>query len=277
LEQGTARILAATISRQADSWYVSFTVEVQRAERCPRRPEAVVGVDVGVRHLAVLSTGQQIANPAPLAGELRRLRRLNRQLARRHGPRAPNGSRRMPSASWQQTRRQLARVHARVANLRRDHLHHLTSDLAREYGTVVVEHLNVAGLLRNRRLSRRLADAGMAELRRQLAYKMVWAGGRLVQADTFYPSSKTCSGCGHVKAKLPLSVQEFQCGCCGLVCDRDLNAAVNLAKLVVAGSGPETLTARGGDVSPGLAGQTPVKREASTEPVGLDEPGTASG
>ena len=278
LEQGTARILATTISHAADRWYVSFTVEVQRAEHIPRRPQAVVGVDVGVRQLAVLSTGQVVPNPALLAGELRRLRRLNRQLARRQGPRVPVGERRAPSAGWRQTRQQLAPVHARVAQVRRDGLHKLTSDLAREYGTVVVEQLNVAGMLRHRSLARRLADAGMAELRRQLAYKTAWAGGVLVQADTFYPSSKTCSGCGHVKAKLPLSARVFACECCGLVVDRDLNAAVNLAKLVeqmvVAGSGPETVTARGADVSPGLAGLTPLKREASAEPAGSGEPGT---
>jgi IS605 OrfB family transposase len=279
LEQGTARILAATISRTADRWFVSFTVEVQRADRTPRRSEAVVGVDVGLRYLTVLSTGQRIANPAPLQGGMRRLRRLHRQLARRQGPRAPDGSRRVPSQRWRQTRQRLTRAHARVAEVRRDGLHKLTGDLAGEYGTIVVEHLNVAGLLRNRRLSRRLADTGMAELRRQLAYKTTWHGGRLVQVDRFYPSSKTCSGCGYVKAKLPLSMRVFHCEVCGLAIDRDLNAAVNLAKLVdqtmVAGSGPETRNARGGDVSPGLAGQTSVKREASTEPAGSGEPGTA--
>ena len=275
LEQGTARVVAATISRRADRWFVSFTVEVHRAERTPRRSEAVVGVDVGVQHLAVLSNGQVVPNPAPLQAGLRR---LHRRLARRHGPRAHDGSQRAPSAGWRRIHRRLGRFHARVADVRRDYLHKLTTDLAREYGTIVVEQLYVAGMLRNRRLARRLADAGLGELRRQLAYKTTWAGGRLVQADPFYPSSKTCSGCGHVKAKLPLSARMFHCQRCGLVVDRDLNAAVNLAKLVgqtmVAGSGPETVTARGGDVSPGLAGQTPVKREASAEPAGSGEPGT---
>jgi IS605 OrfB family transposase len=279
LEQGTARILAATISGHADQWFVSFTVEVHRADPTPHQLGAVVGVDVGVRQLAVLSTGQYIPNPEPLQGALRRLRRLDRQLARRRGPRAPDGGRRAPSAGWRQTRQRLARTHARVANLRRDQMHKLTTELAREYGTIVVEQLNVPGMLRNRRLARRLADAGFGELRRQLGYKTWWAGGRLIEADTFYPSSKTCSGCGHVKAKLPLSLREFHCEVCGLVVDRDLNAAVNLAKLadqtMVAGSGPETRNARGGDVSPGLAGQTSLRREASAEPAGSGEPGTA--
>jgi putative transposase len=279
IEQGTARILSATISRQAGRWYVSFTCEVKRAVCGPRRPAARVGVDVGIRHLAVCSDGRRIPNPAPLQHALRQLRRLNRQLARRHGPRAPDGTTRAPSTGWQQTRRQLGRAHAKVANLRRHSLHQLTSTLARTYGTVVVEHLNVAGMLGNRRLARRLADAGFGELRRQLTYKCAWAGGRLVQADTFYPSSKTCSGCGYVKAKLPLSERTYRCQHCGLVADRDLNAARNLAQLVdalvdhsvgiVAGSGPETLkTPVDGDVRPGFGpavpGEAGSRRQTTT-------------
>jgi putative transposase len=232
LEEGTARILAATISRRADRWFVSFTVEVERAIPAGNGKPSVVGVDVGVRNLAVLSTGQNIANPRALEGSLRRLRRLNRQLAR-----GRPGSRRRS-----QTRRRLARVHARAANLRRDALHKLTTTLATGHGTVVVEQLNVAGLVRNRRLARAIADTGMAELRRQLGYKTRWYGSRLVVADRFFPSSKTCSGCGWVKAKLTLAERTFTCEACGLRIDRDLNAARNLAKLVqsVAQSGWET-------------------------------------
>ena len=273
LEHGTARILAVTISLQGGCWYVSFTCQVQRAVPGPRRPEATIGVDVGIRHLAVLSDGRQIPNPAPLQHAQRRLCRLNRQLARRHGPIAPGGLRQQPSAGWQQTTQRLALAHARVANLRRNSLHQLTSAMAETYGTVVVERLNVSGMLRNRRLARRIADAGWGELRRQLGYKTAWAGGKLIAADTFYPSSKTCSGCGHVKAKLSLSERTYRCEQCGLVLHRDHNAARNLAALVqagagmevVAGSGPETLiNARGADVGPGLAGQTAGNREAGT-------------
>jgi IS605 OrfB family transposase len=257
LEQGSARILAATISRQADHWYVSFTVEVQRAIPTTNGKPSVVGVDVGVRHLAVLSTGDVIPNPRAMEGSLRKLRRLNRQLARR-----TPGSRRRS-----RTRRRLARVHARAANLRRDLFHKVTTSLATQHGTVVVEQLNVAGMLRNRRLARAIADTGMAELRRQLAYKTTWYGSRLVVADRFYPSSKTCSGCGWVKAKLTLAERTFRCESCGLVMDRDLNAARNLARLVqsVAQSGWETQTARGADRRTQLAGQVAVKREAGTE------------
>jgi putative transposase len=267
LEAGTARILSTTITCTADRWYVSFTVEVQRRVRAPAQPETVVGVDVGIRHLAVLSTGEVIPNPRPLDQAQQRLRRLNRQLARRHGPRAPDGTRRAPGAGWKQTRRRLGRTHARVANLRRDSLHKLTSELVRSHDVVVVEHLNVGGMVRNRHLARHITDAGLGELRRQLGYKTAWAGTRLVQADTFYPSSKTCSACGAVKAKLPLSVRMFHCESCGLRIDRDLNAARNLAALVtemVAGSGPETETPVEGTEVPASAGQTPAKREPRT-------------
>jgi IS605 OrfB family transposase len=267
LEAGTARILSVTVTCTADRWYVSFTVEVQRTLRAPAQPGATVGVDVGIRHLAVLSTGQVIPNPRPLDQAQQRLRRLNRQLARRHGPRAPGGAHRTPSTGWRQIHQRLARAHTRVANLRRDGLHKLTYNLAGTYGTMVVEHLNVAGMQQNRRLARAIADAGFAELRRQLTYKTTWAGTRLVQADRFYPSSKTCSACGTVKAKLPLSARLFYCENCSIWIDRDLNAACNLAALVtklVAVSGPETVNARGGDTSPGLAGQTPTKREPRT-------------
>jgi putative transposase len=246
LEQGTARILAATVSRQADRWFVSFTVEVERYVPAGNGKGTVVGVDVGIRHLAVLSTGFVIANPRSLEHQLHKLRRLNRQLAR-----CKPGSKRR-----NQTRRELARVHVRAANLRKDALHKVTSALANQHEVVVVERLNVAGMLRNRRLARALSDAGLAELRRQLTYKTAWYGSRLLVADRFYPSSKTCSVCGWVKAKLTLGERTFVCATCGLVIDRDLNAARNLANLIghVARSGRETVNARGADVSPGLPG-----------------------
>jgi transposase len=131
---------------------------------------------------------------------------------------------------------------------------------------VVVEQLQVARMMHNRSLARALADSGMAELRRLLAYKTRWYGSRLIVADPFYPSSKTCSGCGWVKAKLNLGERNFNRGACGLLLDRDLNAARNLANLTKndAQSGWETQNARGADVRPGLAGRTVMKREAGT-------------
>jgi putative transposase len=152
----------------------------------------------------------------------------------------------------------------RAANLRRDALHKLTTILATQHGTIVVEQLNLAGMVRNRHLARALSDAGLAELRRQLCYKTDWYGSRLVVADPFYPSSKRCSACGWVKAKLTLAERTFTCEACGLRLDRDLNAARNLAMLAehVAQSGWETQNARGADRKPQLAGQVAMKREA---------------
>jgi IS605 OrfB family transposase len=259
LEAGTARILSATVRRDNDRWYVSLCCEVDRVERVPSQPGSTVGIDVGVKHLAVLSTGELVANPRHLEVSARLLRRAARRMSRRVGPDRRTGQR--PSSRWRRACAQVGRVHARVANLRRDGLHKLTTRVAAEYGIVVVEDLNVAGMMRNRRLARQIADAGFGEIRRQLTYKTEWNGGRLYEADRWYPSSKTCSGCGAVKSKLALSERTLVCETCGLVLDRDLNAARNLAALArevdVAGSGPETLNGRGADRKTRLGGQGP--------------------
>lgn len=216
----------------------------------------------------------------PLLRAQGRMRRLNRQLARRRGPRATDGSRRDPSEGWRQVRHQLGREHARVANVRRNILHQLTSELVTTYGTIVVERLNLAGLLKNRRLAGRLADASLGELRRQLAYKTVWAGSALVEAGRFFPSSKICSGCGQVKAKLSLSEREHRCEGCGMVLDRDINAARNLTALVasspdgVAGSGPETETPVDG-VKPGVRLVVLVEAGSRHQVTDLGQIGTA--
>ncbi len=185
IEAGKARILRATVSREGGRWFVSFTCEVEREAKAPRFPDAVVGVDAWLRHLAVLSTGERVEDPRPLKAALRKLARLNRELARRKSQ----------SRNRARTRLRLARAHARVANIRRDALHKLTTQLARTCGTVVVERLNVAGMLRNRRLARAVADASLAEIRRQLAYKTAWYWSRLVEADRFWPPCGSgCSG-----------------------------------------------------------------------------------
>ncbi|HET8683595.1 MAG TPA: IS607 family element RNA-guided endonuclease TnpB [Micromonosporaceae bacterium] len=268
IEAGTARILSATVRLAGGRWFCSFTVEVQRAGRGAAQPQAVAGVDVGITHLAVLSTGQTVPNPRHLGRARRKLRSACRTLSRRSGPDRRTGKR--ASARWTRAKANLHRLHARVANLRRDGLHKLTTRLARQYGTIVVEDLNVAGMLTNRRLARHISDAGFGEIRRQLGYKTTWNGGKLVIADRWYPSSKTCSGCGAVKAKLPLRVRTFTCQYCGLSLDRDLNAARNLAQLVTSTTGtgvagdptPNGVNGRGADqkTTPVVAGG----REAST-------------
>jgi IS605 OrfB family transposase len=268
LDNGTARVMSATVRRNGCRWHVSFTVEVERAERTPARPGSVVGVDIGIKHLAVLSTGEPVDNPRHLTAARQRMRRLGRALSRKTGPDRRTGQR--ASKRWQRATDRLGRAHARVSNLRRDGLHKLTTRLASEHGTVVVEDLNVTGMLANRRLARHIADAGFAEIRRQLKYKTGWNGGRLLVADRWYPSSKTCSGCGAAKAKLALHEREYHCEACGLVIDRDLNAALNLAALAAefdtAGSGP--VAARGADQKTRVRGQVAVKREPGTTPVG---------
>jgi IS605 OrfB family transposase len=199
---------------------------------------------------------------------LHRLRTLGRALSRKTGPDRRTGQR--PSNRWQRTAARATRAHARVANLRRDGLHKLTTRLTREHGTVVVEDLNVSGMLSNRRLARHIADAGFAEIRRQLTYKTQCNGGRLIVADRWYPSSKTCSGCGTVKTKLALSEREYTCDACGLVLDRDLNAARNLSALAerldTAGSGP--VAGRGADQKTRPGGQVAAKRQPGTASAG---------
>ncbi|MDG4764311.1 IS607 family element RNA-guided endonuclease TnpB [Solwaraspora sp. WMMD406] len=270
IEAGTARIMSATVRRDGGRWHVSFTVEVERAERSPARPGSVVGVDVGIRHLAVLSTGELVDNPRHLVAARQRMHALGRTLSRKQGPDRRTGRR--PSKRWERAASRLGRAHARVAHLRRDGLHKLTTRLATTYGTVVVEDLNVTGMLRNRRLARHVADAGFSEIRRQLAYKTGWNGGRLVVADRWYPSSKTCSGCGTVKTKLALSEREYRCEACGLVIDRDRNAAVNLAALAAATAGSGPVAARGADQKTRTRGQVAVKREPGTAQA--DQTGT---
>ncbi|GAA1001549.1 IS607 family element RNA-guided endonuclease TnpB [Acrocarpospora macrocephala] len=249
IEAGTAQIRSATVGLEAGRWLVSFSVQIERAEATPTRPEAVVGVDLGIRTLAVYSDGRPpTANPRHLAAASRKLRRLSRAVSRKQGPDRRSGQ--QSSGRWRRANAARNRVHHRVAALRRDAIHKLTTGLAAEYGTLVVEDLNIAGMVRNRRLARAIYDAGFGEIRRQLAYKTEWGSGRLVVAGRWFASSKTCSGCGAVKAKLALSERTFACADCGSVLDRDVNAALNLASLVkqtVAGSGPETLNGRGAD------------------------------
>lgn len=265
LERGSGRIMAATITRVADHWFVSFTCQIDRTAVTSNGKASVVGVDVGIHHLAALSTGQTVTNPRPLERLQGKRRRLQRRWNRQDNCRKKEGRIRC-SHRQRETSRQIARIEARAANIRRHELHALATWLAREHGTIVVEQLNVAGMLANRRIARAMADAGFGAIRRLLTYKSKWYGAKLPVADPFYPSTKTCSACGFVRTKLPLAERTFRCLICGLVLDRDINAARNLARLVehVAGSGPETRNARGADVSPDILGPTVGKREAGT-------------
>jgi putative transposase len=230
------------------------------------RPGWAVGIDLGVTTLltGVDDTGTviSVAGPRPLRASLRKLRRADRA----HSRKASSSANRRKSAA------RLARIHARAANVRADTLHKATTSLARRYQTVVIEDLNVAGMTRNRALARAVCDQGFGQARRMLDYKTRWHAGRLVLAGRWYPSSKTCSGCGAVKAKLSLSERLYRCGQCGLVLDRDVNAARNLLHLAV--SGTERLTACGGCARPVPDGQRPLNQEPGTAHAG--KTGTAA-
>ena len=232
---GAARILSVSLSEQGGRWFASFTCEAQRVDAAPPRA-AAVGVDVGVKLLAVLSTGEMVPNPKHLSRYARRQARLQAELSRRRGPRKGCA----PSKRGQTTKGRLARTHTKVANARSNGLHRLTTRLAKTHTVVVVEDLNVAGMTaaaprgRKAGLNRAVLDAAPGELRRQLAYKTAWYSSKLVVADRWYSSSKTGSRCQTVKAKLSLAERVYRCGQCGLVIDRDLNAARNLASLAEA-------------------------------------------
>ncbi|MFA5896406.1 MAG: RNA-guided endonuclease TnpB family protein [Thermoplasmata archaeon] len=226
----TGRILRATVSREADRWFVSFAVEEEVPD--PRPPEGpAVGVDLGVSHMATLSDGRVIDNPKPLRSRLRKICRLSRELHRRA----------KGSNNRRKTAERLAKAYWRIGNIRRDALHKATTHLAKNHGEVVIEDLNVRGMTQNRRMARALSDVGMAGFRKQLEYKCRWYGSRLTMAPRFYPSTKRCSSCGHVKDEMPLSARVYECERCGTALDRDLNAALNL----VAVSSTETLNACG--------------------------------
>ena len=215
----TGKIMSATVSRTADRWFVSIAVDVQDSLHLPKtESQGAVGVDLGVSALATLSTGESIPGPKPHKALLNRLRRLSRSLSRKQ----------KDSANRKRARRRLARLHARIANIRANALHKLTSDLTRRFDTICVENLNVRGMLKNRHLSRSIADMGFFEFRRQLEYKAAMRGGQVVVVDRFFVSSKTCSACGHKLEVLPLSVREWTCPVCGAVHDRDVNAAKNI-------------------------------------------------
>ncbi len=220
----TGKIMSATVSRVADRWFVSITVDTQHDLSLPKAEnQGAVGVDLGVSALATLSTGEIIAGPKAHKVLLCRLQRLSRSLSRK-----VKGSENRKKAKLK-----LARLHARIGNIRSNALHQLTSDLARRFHTVGIEDLNVRGMVKNRQLSRSVSDMGFFEFRRQLEYKAALRGGMIVVADRWYSSSKTCSVCGYKLETLQLSARKWTCPDCGADHHRDVNAAMNLRNMAV--------------------------------------------
>lgn len=233
-----AHLIRITVSRRAGCWYASLTVERESATASaptssPKR--GAVGVDLGVKNIATLSDGTVIPNPRALGTRLKVLRKAQQSLSRKV----------VGSARRERAKERVAKLYARVADVRADAMNKATTMIARRYSVVCIEDLNVAGMVKNHCLARSVSDAALGEFRRQLEYKAARTGAVLRVVDRWFPSSKTCSNCGVVKAKLSLSERTFNCDACGASMDRDLNAAINIQ---VAGSAPETLNARGGDV-----------------------------
>jgi putative transposase len=211
---------SVTISRQADRWFISFKVEAQPTIT-PKSVECV-GVDLGINCLAMLSTGEEFKGAKSYKKYEKKLARL--QYLLRHKV--------VGSANYKKAQLKIARLHRTIANIRKDTLHKLTTYISKNHAVIGLEDLNVSGMMANRKLAKAIGDMSFYEFRRQLEYKCELYGSRLVFVDRFYPSSKTCSNCGHVKESLALSERTFKCDECQFECDRDLNASINLEHAV---------------------------------------------
>lgn len=219
---------SVTISRTADRWYISLRFDASASlgvKVIPTnldKPVPIVGVDLGVKVLATLSTGEVFEGAKSYRRYEQKLSRL--QYLCRHKQRG--------SSNWKKAQQKIARLHQKIANIRSYSLHKLTSYLAKNHGKIGIEDLNVSGMLANHKLALAIADMSFFEFRRQLTYKCELYGSSLVVVDRWFPSSKTCSGCGTKKETLSLSERVFKCDCCGLEIDRDLNASINLCVAV---------------------------------------------
>ncbi|GAX35957.1 RNA-guided endonuclease InsQ/TnpB family protein [Nodularia sp. NIES-3585] len=212
---------SVTISKQADKWFISWKIEVETSQT-PKQQE-FVGVDLGINHLATLSTEEIFDGVRSYKKYESKLARM--QYLHRHKQKGSNNHRKACV--------NIARLHQKIANIRKDTLHKITTYISKNHAVIGIEDLNVSGMLANGKLSKAIADMGFYELRRQLEYKTQLYGSKLVIVDRFYPSSKTCSHCGEKKTSLSLSQRVFKCAHCGFECDRDLNAAINLKQEAV--------------------------------------------
>ncbi len=213
---------SVTLSRQADRWLISFKIEVEPITR--QSSVGVVGVDLGVLNLATLSTGKVFQG-------VNSYRKLEKRLAKLQWR---NRNKQLKSNNWRDAQLKIARLHRKIANRRSDYIHKMTTHIAKNHGLVVIEDLNVRGMLANGKLAKAIADGGFYEIRRQLEYKCQLYGSELVIADRWFASSKTCNHCGCQKESLSLKTRVFECSECGWIGDRDLNAALNLERLGLA-------------------------------------------
>ena len=224
------RILSATIRRvPSGKYYVTFTCTDVPEPSSQSEGLGLIGIDVGIKDLIVRSDGVKVPNPKHLKASEKKLARAQRKLSRRVG--ANKGEK--PSSNYKKQRRKVARIYERIANQRNDTIHKATTDAVRESQGIACESLNVEGMLKNRKLSKSVSDAGMGEVIRQLSYKCRWYGREFRQVDTFFPSTQTCGCCGSIsgpKGFDGLKKREWTCPECGAHHDRDINAARNILR-----------------------------------------------
>ncbi|MGW7520293.1 RNA-guided endonuclease InsQ/TnpB family protein [Streptomyces sp. NPDC054796] len=249
LPEGASPSTVTVSQDAAGRWFVSMLCD-DASVKPLAKTDTAVGIDVGLTHLLALSTGEKIANPRHERRDRARLAKAQRNLAKK-----ARGSNNRAKA-----RRKAARVHARIADRRRDLLHQLTTRLVRENQTLVIEDLTVRNMVKNHTLARAISDASWSEFRSMLEYKAAWYGREVVVVDRFFPSSKLCSTCGTLRGKMPLHVRTWTCEGCGTAHDRDVNAAKNL---LAAGRAVQACGAgvRPQRSSPG--GQSVMKQEVS--------------
>jgi len=246
------------VSRDPDGrWFVTFAVDQDDPEPLPETGKSV-GIDLGLKDFAVLSTGERIANPMHMARHERALKRHQRRLAR-----CQKGSNNRAKQKLK-----VARKHSRVRDARRDFLHKASTDIVQRFDVIAVEDLNVSGMVKNRNLAKSISRVGWAEFRSLLDYKAIQAGRRFAVIDRWYPSSKTCSRCGHLLATLSLGTRHWSCPNCGTRHDRDINAAKNI---IVAAGLAETQNACGADMRPKRATvrRSAMKQETQLAKVGI--------
>jgi putative transposase len=220
-----AHILSATVSEKAGRWFVSL--QVKEEAPAPEKKTEACGVDVGIKNLATLHNGTTFENPKELSKLRERLNRAHTRVSRKK-----KGSQNRKKAV-----KRLQKLYLRTSNVRKDAIHKATTAITKQYGIIGIEDLNVAGMMKNHNLAHAVSDASFSEFQRQLTYKSEWSGGQIVQADRWFPSSKTCSKCGTKKDILTLSERVFCCENCGLTIDRDVNAAMNLKNNTVSSTG----------------------------------------
>ena len=213
------KIMNGTIFKKGMKWFVSIGVEINETPKPLPRTDKAIGIDLGITDLAVLSNGTKVQAPKPLKSKLKQLRRLSKQLSRKQ----------KGSKNREKAKTKLSRLHYKISCIRKDFIHKLTTKLVKMYDVICIENLNVKGMVKNRKLSRAISDLSFYEFKRQLIYKANQSRKTIKEVDRFYPSSKTCSHCGFVMAKidLTLAIRNWQCPSCDTQHDRDINASLN--------------------------------------------------